>query len=201
MPETLINLTECFKKYPGIGSKTAERIALYTTELDQEIIDLFVESLENVKTKIKRCEKCNNLSETEICHICNNENRNQKTICVVQEPKNVFQFEKIGSYKGLYYVLDGLISPLDNVNPEDINIEKLINRIIDEQIEEIIIAIKPSIEGETTTLYISKLLENKKVKISKIAYGVPIGTDIDYIDDLTLELALDERKDITLRSE
>ena len=200
-PETINNLIECYKKLPGIGEKTAERMALYSLELDQEIIDLFVQSLTNLKTKIKRCKICNNLSQDNICPICASEGRDHNVICVVEEPKNVFQFEKIGSYRGLYHVLDGLISPLENINPEDINLDSLIKRIDEENIKEVIIAVKPSVEGETTALYISKILEGKKVTISKIAHGVPLGADMDYVDALTLEMALEERKNITSNSE
>lgn len=200
-PEIINDLIECYKKFPGIGEKSAERMALYSLDLDQDIIDLFVQSLANLKTKIKRCKVCNNLSQEDICPICTNKNRNHKIICVVEEPKIVYQFEKIGSYHGLYHVLDGLISPLENINPEDLNIESLLKRIEDEKVDEIIIAVKPSIEGETTALYISKLLEGKDVIISKIAHGVPIGADMDYVDALTLELALEERKNITCHDE
>ena len=199
-PETINNLIECYKKLPGIGEKTAERMALYSLELDQDTIDLFADSLKDVKTNIKKCSKCNTLTDKDICTICSDENRNTKVICVVEDSKNVFQFEKIGSYHGLYHVLDGLISPLENINPEDINIDSLLKRIKEDKIEEIILAVKPSVEGETTALYISKILEKENVKISKIAHGVPLGAEIDYIDSLTLELALEERKDITTRS-
>ena len=200
-PKTINDLIECYKKLPGIGEKTAERMALYSLELDQEIIVLFAQSLIDLKKNIKRCKKCNNLSQDDLCSICSNSNRNNKVICVVEEPKNVFQFEKIGTYHGLYHVLDGLICPLENKNPEDINLESLLDRIEKEKIEEVIIAVKPSIEGETTALYISKILEGKDIKISKIAHGVPIGADMDYVDALTLELALEERKDITSHAE
>lgn len=196
-PNIINNLIECFKKMPGVGEKSAERMALYTLSLDQDIIDLFVHSLSHIKTDIKRCNVCNNLTEEEICPICNNKNRNKDIICVVEEPKNVFQFEKIGAFNGVYHVLDGLISPLDNVNPEDINLDSLIKRIEKDKIKEVIIAVKPSIEGETTALYISKLLAGKDVLISKIAHGIPLGADMDYIDPLTLELAIEERKNIT----
>ena len=196
-PTTINDLIECFKKLPSVGEKSAERMALATLNMDDEIIKLFSTSLNNVKTKIKRCKECNNLSEEDLCEICKSKNRNKKTICVVEEPKNVIIFEKIGIYDGLYHVLDGLISPLDNVNPEDINIEKLIERIDKNEIEEVILALKPSIEGNTTSLYISKLLENKSVKISKIAQGIPLGVDMEYIDALTLEMALEDRTNIS----
>lgn len=200
-PEVINNLIESFKKLPGIGEKTAERMALYCLQMDLDAVELFAKSLLDCKTEIQRCTRCHNLSQDNQCNICKNENRNHKLICVVEESKNVFQFEKIGSFNGVYHVLDGLISPLDGINPEDINIDSLIKRVKNENIEEIIIAVKPSIEGETTALYISKILENTNVKISKIAHGVPLGADMDYIDALTLELALDERKDITSKPE
>lgn len=196
-PRTINDLIECFKKLPGIGEKSAERMALSTLEMDDEVLELFSESLSNVKKKIKRCKECNNFSEDDLCEICKSENRNRKVICVVEEAKNVILFEKIGTYNGLYHVLNGLISPLDNVNPEDINIDMLIKRIKDNDIEEVILAVKPSIEGETTSLYISKLLENRNVKITKIAHGIPIGVDMEYIDALTLELALEDRTEVS----
>lgn len=195
-PETINNLIECFKKLPGIGEKSAERMALHCLEIDEEVLELFSSSLISIKKKIKRCERCNNLTENDVCNICSDVSRKKDLICVVEDAKNVFQFEKIGSYHGLYHVLDGLISPLDNVNPEDLNIKSLVNRIEKENIKEVIIAVKPSIEGETTSLYISKILENMNVVVSKISYGVPIGADMDYVDALTLELALEERKNI-----
>lgn len=196
-PTTLTNLIECYKKLPGIGEKTAERMAISTLEMDDEIIELFSESLKNVKTKITRCKKCNNLAEGDFCEVCKMPNRDEKTICVVEEPKNVVLFEKVGSYKGLYHVLDGLISPLDGIDPSDLNISNLIKRIEEEDIKEVIIAVKPSIEGETTSLYISKLLEKLPVKVSKIAHGIPIGVDMEYIDALTLELAIEDRTNIS----
>ena len=165
--------------------------------MDNSIIELFSTSLTDVKTKIKRCNICNHLSENDVCEICKNKDRNNKVICVVEEPKNVILFEKLNIFDGYYHVLDGLISPIDGINPEDINIENLINRVKENKIEELILALKPSIEGETTSLYISKLLEKENVKITKIAYGIPMGADMDYVDSLTLELALENRMNIS----
>lgn len=196
-PTTILNLIECFKHLPGIGEKTAERLALSLLDYDESLIELFSASISDVKTKIKRCTKCNNLSEENLCEICKDNTRDKSVLCVVEEPKNVILFEKLGTYNGYYHVLDGLISPIDGVNPEDINIETLIDRVKNENIKEIILALKPSIEGETTSLYISKLLEDTPVRITKIAHGVPLGADIDYVDSLTLELALENRMDIT----
>ncbi len=196
-PKDLQNLIECFKQLPGIGEKTAERLSLYCLDLDQDVIGLFSESVKKIKTNIKRCTICNNISDTSICNICSDENRAKNIICVVEEPKNVFQLEKLGSFKGQYHVLDGLISPLDNKNPEDLKIKELKNRIESGNVEEIILAIKPSIEGETTALYISSILKDNDVRVSKIAHGIPLGAEMEYIDSLTLEIAFDERKIIS----
>ena len=194
-PKTIINIIECFKKFPGIGEKTAERMALATLNMEEDALELFSKSLKNVKTKIKKCEKCGSLTENKLCEICEDDKRNHETMCVVEECKNVILFEKIGSYRGVYHVLEGLISPLEGVNPEDIHIDKLIKRIKDEKIKEVILALKPSIEGETTALYISKMLEKEKVKVSKIAHGIPMGAEIEYIDPLTLEMAMEDRRE------
>ena len=196
-PKTILQLIECYKKFPGIGEKTAERMALATLNMDQSQLEVFSKSLLDSKTLIRRCKRCNNLSEEELCQICTNSDRNQNLVCVVEEPKNAFAFEKVGTYDGLYHVLDGLISPLDGVNPEDINIDSLMERIDNENIKEVIIAVRPSIEGETTSLYILKRLEKKDVTVSKIAHGIPLGADMDYIDSMTLEMALEDRKKIS----
>ena len=196
-PKTILNLIECFKKYPGIGEKTAERMALATLNMEEETLNLFADSLKDIKTKIKNCERCGSLTEEDVCLICKDESRNREILCVVEECKNVILFEKIGSYTGMYHVLGGLISPLEGINPEDININKLIDRIEKENIKEVILAIKPSIEGETTALYIRKTLEGKDVTVSKIAHGIPMGAEIDYIDPLTLEMAIEDRRAIS----
>ena len=196
-PSTIINLIECFKKLPGIGEKTAERLALSILDMDDDIVSIFSKSLKDMKTKIKKCKKCNYFSEDDLCEICKNKDRNSKLLCVVEDPKNIVQFEKLNIFDGFYHVLNGLISPIDGINPEDINISSLIDRVKSDKVEEIILALKPSIEGETTALYISKVLNNQNVKITKIAYGVPMGAEIDYVDSLTLELAIENRLDIT----
>ena len=192
-PKTFNDLIECYKKLPGIGEKNAERLTFATLELDDEIIEVFSNSIKNIKSKTKNCLICNNLSEEDQCTICSDESRNKKIICVVENTKNLVIFEKTGAFNGVYQVLGGLISPLDGINPEDINLEKLFKRVEEEPIEEIILALKPSVEGETTALYIQKKLQNKKVKVTKIAYGVPMGTDMEYIDAMTLEIALSNR--------
>lgn len=192
-PETINNLIECFKHMPGIGEKTAERLALSLLDYDDNTLQLFSESIANVKKKVKRCERCYSFSENNICDICLDEKRTGKTLCVVETPKDVMSIEKIGSYKGKYHVLDGLISPINGKNPEDLNIKTLLDRIKNEKIKEVILVLTPSIEGETTALYITKKIENQDVVVSKIAHGVPLGANMDYIDTLTLEMALENR--------
>lgn len=196
-PNSLKNLIESFKLLPGIGEKTAERLSLAVLALDEEKTQKFSNSINDVKTKIKRCPVCHTLTEDEICNICKDDYRNTSILCVVEQPKDVILFENIGTFTGRYHVLDGLISPLDGVNPEDLHITDLVERVQRDNIKEIVIAVTPSIEGETTALYISKLFEGTDVVVSKIAHGVPLGTNMEYIDALTLELALEDRKKIS----
>jgi len=196
-PQVIRNLIESYKKLPGIGEKTAERYALATLNLDDDTLNLFSSSLKDLKTKIKKCSKCNSLTEDELCEICKDKKRNKKILCVVEEAKNVILFEKIGIYNGLYFVLEGLISPLEGIDPEKIKMTQLLERIKEEKIEEVIIAVKPSIEGETTALYITRMLKDAKVKISKIAHGVPLGAEMEYLDSMTLEVALENRNVIS----
>lgn len=192
-PATINNLIECFKKLPGIGEKTAERLALATLNLNEETIEMFSKSIKDSKTKIKKCAKCGNLTENELCDICLDKTRDKNVICVVEESQNIILFERLGTFHGQYHVLGGLINPLEGINPEDINLSTLIKRIKEDNIKEVILAVKPSVEGETTALYINKLLEKTDVTVSKIAYGVPMGADIDYIDPITLSIAIDGR--------
>lgn len=196
-PESLQELIQGFKYLPGIGEKTAERLAFAVLDLDSEQVELFSDSIQKVKSKIHACKVCNTLTEDEECSICSDVSRNTKILCIVEDAKSVFLFEKLGTYKGIYHVLDGLISPLDGINPEDIGIDKLIKRLNTKQFEEIIFAFRPSIEGETTALYIKQILTGLNIKITKLASGVPMGADMEYIDALTLERALNDRKEVT----
>ena len=166
-PDSLKNLIESFKYLPSVGEKTAERFAFSIFDLDDDQIELFKESIEDVRTKVHACSRCNLLTEDELCSICSDDKRDSNILCVVDDVKSVFLFEKIGLFKGKYHVLNGLISPLDGINPEDIGIDKLLDRINDEKFEEIVFAFKPSIEGETTALYIKKILADLPIKISK----------------------------------
>ena len=193
-PDSIRNLIESFKYLPGIGEKTAERLAFSVLELEEEQVSLFSNSLLEVASDIHRCPVCNSLTDQEKCFICSDNLRDNDILCVVEDPKSVFLFEKIGLFKGKYHVLDGLISPLDGINPEDIGLNKLLDRIDNEKFSEIIFAFKPSIEGETTSLYIKKILSDLNIKITRLASGLPIGADMEYVDSLTLERALNDRK-------
>ena len=193
-PDSIKNLVESFKYLPGIGEKTAERLAFSILELEDEQISMFSESLKEVKEKIHKCSECNTLTDEELCFVCNDPTRENKVLCVVEDTKSVFLFEKLGMFHGKYHVLDGLISPLEGINPEDIGLSKLMDRINKDKYEEIIFAFKPGIEGETTALYIKKILEDLNIKITRLATGVPMGADIEYIDSLTLERAIKDRK-------
>ena len=196
-PKVLEELISCFKKYPTIGEKSAERLALATLDLSEDELNNFSNNLIKAKKVLKPCKICCNLTDKDICDICNDENRNKNIICVVEDYKSLISFEKAGNYKGVYHVLNGLISPIDNVSPQDINISSLVKRIEKLDKPEIIIALRSSIEGQTTTLYIKQIFENKGVTISRLSYGIPMGAEIDYLDVLTLDKALSDRKIIS----
>ena len=196
-PENIKNLIDCLKNLPGIGDKSAERLAFSMINFDKEKLSFFSDTLINIRDNIRRCSICNNISDKEICSICSNDDRKKDIIFVVEKPKDIVLFEKINVFKGVYHVLDGLISPLDGINPDDINLKSLIERIKNDNVKEIILALKPSIEGETTMQYIKRILANNNVKITKIATGIPMGTDIEYIDSMTLEMSLEERKELS----
>lgn len=196
-PDSLQKLINYYKKLPGIGEKSAERMALATLELSKSDIENFSEALISSKENIRKCKICGHLTENDVCNICSSEIREKNLICVIEDYKSVFSFEKVGNFKGVYHVLNGLISPMDGIGPEDINISSLVSRVENLENPELILALKSSIEGETTTLYIKKIFENKNVTISRLSYGIPIGAEIDYLDIITLDKALEDRKKIS----
>lgn len=196
-PRSIKNLIESFKYFPGIGEKTAERLAFSVLNMDKDEVESLSESIKSAKLNIKRCKICNNLSENEICDICNDKTRNKDLLCLVEDPKTVFSIEKLGTYNGYYHVLNGLISSLNGINPEEIRLDKLIDRIEKNNFKEVIIAVKQCIEGEMTALYIKNILSDMNIKVSRIASGIPMGADMEYIDSLTLEKAFDNRKTIS----
>lgn len=196
-PVALSDLINYFRKLPGIGEKSAERMALALLELSSEDVENFAASMIDSKNNLHPCEVCGHITDKNVCDICSSEKRNKSVICILEDYKSVFAFEKAGNYNGVYHVLNGLISPIDDVNPEDINISSLISRVESLEKPELIIALKSTIEGETTTLYIKKIFEDKNVEISRLSYGIPMGTEIDYLDEITLDRALSDRKKIS----
>lgn len=196
-PASLEKLINYYKKLPGIGEKNAERLALATLNFKEEDVLKFADALKNTKSKIKKCSICGHLSEEDICPICADEARNHNLICVIEDYKSVFSFEKVGNYNGVYHVLNGLISPADNIGPDNINLASLVKRVEELENPEIILALKSTVEGETTTLYIKKIFEKKDVMISRLSYGIPMGAEIDYLDIITLDKALEDRKKIS----
>lgn len=197
-PKSFEELLECFKMLPGIGEKNAERLCFAVLHFNEDQVKKFSDSIMNVKTKIKKCKKCNNYTEdNDICEICSDSGRDKSTICVVESVKDLILLEKSNAYKGIYHVLEGLISPLEGINPEDIKINQLINRIKEENIKEVILALNMTMEGETTSLYISKLLQGTGVSVTKIAAGIPVAADMEYLDSLTIQRALEGRNKIS----
>lgn len=196
--KSLEELIQCFKLLPGIGEKNAERLAFSILKFDENQVLSFSQAIQNVHYKIKKCIICNNLTEDDNkCTICNDKARNNNIICVVENTKNLVMFEKANIFNGTYHVLEGLISPLEGINPEDIKINQLIERVKEKNIKEVILALNPSMEGETTSLYISKMLEGMNVIITKIAAGIPVGADMEYLDSITLQRALEGRNKIS----
>lgn len=189
-PKSLQNLIEAFKSLPGVGAKTAERYALCILEQSVEDVEDFATSLLKVKNNIKTCVVCGNITEGNICDICANENRKKEYICVVQHPKDIFAIEKTG-YSGYYHVLNGAISTTKGILPDDINIKSLYDRL--EGVNEVIIATNPTLDGETTALYLSKTLKERKVEVTRLAHGLPMGANLDYADELTLIKAMEGR--------
>ena len=196
-PPSLEKLINYYKKLPGIGEKNAERLALATLNFKDEDVDGFSDTLKVLKKNIRKCSICGHLSEGDICSICSDEKRNKNLICVIEDYKSVFSFEKVGNYNGVYHVLNGLISPAENIGPENINLSSLIKRVDNLKDPELILALKSTVEGETTTLYIKKIFEKKKAMISRLSYGIPMGAEIDYLDIITLDKALEDRKKIS----
>ena len=195
-PELLETLIEYFKKLPGIGERTAERYALALIKLDKDDLKDFSIAIEKIDKTLQNCEICGHLTDNKTCKICEDTNRNHNLICVVEDYKSIFMFEKTGKFSGVYHVLGGLISPIDGINPDDLNISKLISRCKDLKDAEVIIALRPTIEGDTTTLYLKKILDRANIKITRLSYGIPMGAEIDYLDILTLERALYDRKEV-----
>ena len=191
---TLAKLIEQFERMPGIGHKTAQRLAFYVLNLTKQQAEEFSATILSAHEKIKQCSCCCNLAEDELCPICKNEGRDKSVICVVEDPRDVFAFERTHEFEGTYHVLHGVISPMNGVGPEDITIKELLARMADGVVQEVIMATNPTVEGEATAMYISRLLKPMGVSVSRLAYGVPVGADLEYADEVTLTRALEGRR-------
>ena len=196
-PKSIKNLIESFKYFPGIGEKTAERLAFSVLQMEKEQVEGLSKNILDAGKNIKRCKICNNLSEGDTCLICSDKTRNHDLLCLVEDHKTVFSIEKLGTYNGYYHVLNGLISSFNGINPDELRLNSLIKRIEEEKYKEIIIAFKQCIEGEMTALYINNILGDMNIKVTRIASGIPMGADMEYVDSLTLEKAFDNRKTIS----
>ena len=190
--ESVEQLVEQFAKLPGIGRRTAHRLALFVLKMEREEVASLAQALVNVKDKVRYCTVCSNITENDPCMICSNQKRERTAICVVEEPSDVIALERTHEFKGLYHVLGGALSPLDGIGPDDLRVKELLPRIKN-GVEEVILAFNPNIEGEATTLYLSKLLKPLGVRVTRIARGLPMGSDLEFADEATLSRALEGR--------
>lgn len=192
----LEKLIEQFQKMPSVGRKTAQRMAFHVLDLTDDEAKEFADAIIDAHTKIHRCSLCHNLTENELCPICESVNRDKTTVCVVEEPKDVLAMERTRDFGGVYHVLHGVISPMNGITPEQLTIKSLVERAASGEIGEVIMATNPTIEGDTTAMYISKLIKPFGVKVTRLAYGIPVGADIEYADDVTLMRALAGRSEL-----
>lgn len=195
-PEPITKLVEGFMKLPGIGPKTAARLAFFVLKMKDEDVMSLAKALVNIKRDLHYCSRCFHITDTDPCAICSDPHRDPRYLCVVEEPKDVIAMEKMKEYKGLYHVLHGAISPIEGIGPEDLRIPELLKRLQDEKIEEVILATNPTIEGEATAIYLSRLLKPTGIKVTRIAHGLPVGGDLDYADEVTLAKALEGRREL-----
>lgn len=194
-PEVLSQLVDVLRRLPGIGQKSAQRIAFYFMKISEKEAQFFVQAILAVKEQISQCRDCHNISEGELCKICLDPNRDRSKVLVIQEPSVLYTIEKSGEYKGLYHVLQGVLSPLDGIGPDQFQIGSLLKRLENGEVKEVILATNPNIEGEATAIYISKSIRNPGIKVSRIACGIPVGMDLDYADEVTLMKALEGRRE------
>lgn len=195
-PEPITKLIDSFMKLPGIGPKTAARLAFFVLNMKEEDVLDFAKALVNAKRDLGYCSVCGHITDQDPCTICKDERRDRSIICVVQDPKDVIAMEKMKEYNGLYHVLNGVISPMEGIGPEDINVPDLLKRLQDETIKEVILATNPNIEGEATAMYISRLLKPSGIRITRIAHGLPVGGDLEYADEVTLSKAIEGRREL-----
>ena len=189
-------LIEQFRRLPSVGRKSAERMAYSILDYSEEEAELFANAIIEAKQNIKRCKVCHNFSEDEICPICANEERDKTLLCVVEDAKDIISLEKVKNYNGVYHVIGGTISPMNGVTPDDLNIKSLMYRINNDDVSEVIIATNPTVEGETTALYLSRLIKPLGIKVSRLAYGMPVGGELDHADEVTISRALEGRNEL-----
>ncbi len=194
--ESLQRLAEQFGRLEGVGKKSAMRMAFSVLEMQDEEAELFAEAILDAKRKIHLCPICQNLTDKEICNVCADENRDHALVCVVTDAKTVIAMEKVREFKGVYHVLHGLISPMNGITPDHLKIKELLSRVGEGEIDEVIVATNPTVEGEATAMYLSKLLRPLGVRVTRLAYGVPVGADLEYADEVTLFRALEGRRDV-----
>ncbi|WP_409228926.1 recombination mediator RecR [Gudongella sp. SC589] len=192
----IANLVDQFSKLPGIGRKTAQRLAFHVLEMDQQDAEKLSAAILEAKEKIGFCKVCGNLTDKPTCNICSSHNRDRSVICAVEGPRDIVAMERSKEYKGLYHVLHGTISPMENIGPQDIKIKELLQRLEDDEVKEVVIATNPTVEGEATAMYISKLIKPLGVKVTRIAHGIPVGGDLEYFDEVTLARAMDNRREM-----
>ncbi|MBC1483629.1 recombination protein RecR [Listeria sp. FSL L7-1485] len=195
-PEPITKLMDSFMKLPGIGPKSAARLAFYVLDMKEDDVLDFAKALVDAKRNLSFCSVCGHITDKDPCYICADTSRDRSVLCVVQESKDVIAMEKMRDFHGLYHVLHGTISPMDGIGPEDINIPDLLKRLQDDTIEEVILATNPNVEGEATAMYISRLLKPSGIKITRIAHGLPVGGDLEYADEVTLSKAMEGRREV-----
>ena len=194
--EPLVRLTEELQRLPGIGAKSAQRLAFYLLKQPREDVDRLCDAIRDVKEQVTYCSVCSNITDQDPCFYCTDDSRDRRTICVVEDPHNVAAIEKTGDFKGTYQVLMGALSPLKGVGPDDLNIKALLQRVAAEDVREVILATNPNVEGEATAIYLAKLLKPLGVRVSRIAMGVPVGSDLEYADEITMLKAMEGRREV-----
>ncbi len=193
---SLENLIDKFASLPSVGRKSAQRLAFHILNMNDEQADSFIEAVNRARKSVHRCSICCNYTDSDVCSICSSAQRDKSIICVVEDPRDIIAFEKTHEYSGLYHVLHGVISPINDISPEDICIKELIARLGDGEVKEVIMATNPTVEGEATAMYISKLIKPLGVNVSRLAYGIPVGADLEFADEFTLIRAIEGRKNI-----
>ena len=195
-PKSIAALIEQFQKFPSVGPKSAQRMAFHLLKMPKAEVEKFAKSIIEAKENTFACDVCFNMSSTNPCEICSSNSRDKSIICVVSETKDLIAIEKTNEFKGLYHVLQGLISPIDGIGADDIRVKELLHRLAENDIKEVILALNPSVEGEATSLYLGKLIKPFGIKITRIAFGLPVGSDLEYADEITLARALEGRREI-----